>query len=387
MDDGFTYKGVHVRVELRAVICDAPAWSFLKQVKSHTGYYGCEKCLQKGVYCCRKVTFPELNAAKRTNSSFRNKEQPEHHTGTSPFLALDCDIVKLFPADYMHLVCLGIVRKLLMLWVRGTRPHCLSATQCTLLSNRLRACRKNFPTVFQRRPRGVEELERWKATEFRNFVLYLGPVVLKGLLPTEKYHNFLLLHTAIRILASIELSTQYNTYAQDLLNHFIETFRDIYGAEHLVYNVHTLSHLAEDCLTHGALDCFSAFPFENFLGKLKRILRSGNKPLSQISRRLSEGVHVHSAKQVRKQVRIGSCYIVNGSVPVCVDKVNGATVEAHVLNGKSDFFSVPLSLSQIDIYLCSRSTSSRTFALQAIQRALECVCVPHNDRFVVISML
>lgn len=36
------------------------------------------------------------------------------------------------------------------------------------------------------------------------------------------------------------------------------------------------------------MDDISAFDFENLLGKIKRSLRSGNKPLSQLSRRLSE---------------------------------------------------------------------------------------------------
>lgn len=38
----------------------------------------------------------------------------------------------------------------------------------------------------------------------------------------------------------------------------------------------------------GVLENFSAFPFENFLGQLKRRLRSGNRPLAQIVKRMLE---------------------------------------------------------------------------------------------------
>ncbi|CAN7951661.1 unnamed protein product, partial [Ixodes pacificus] len=55
-----------------------------------------------------------------------------------------------------------------------------------------------------------------------------------------------------------------------------------------VYNVHSLVHLAQDVRTFGPLDSFSAFPFENYLGQLKRLIRSGNLPLQQAVRRMSE---------------------------------------------------------------------------------------------------
>lgn len=49
-----------------------------------------------------------------------------------------------------------------------------------------------------------------------------------------------------------------------------------------------LSHLSDDALRFGALDNFSAFPFENYLGQLKKLVRTPNKPLQQICRRLHE---------------------------------------------------------------------------------------------------
>ncbi|CAN7948327.1 unnamed protein product, partial [Ixodes hexagonus] len=124
--------------------------------------------------------------------------------------------------------------------------------------------------------------------EFRTFLLYVGPVVLRKLLSKPEYEHFLVLHAAIRILARPGLCTQQNAYAAQLLQYFVDKFEDIYGSDQMVYNVHALSHLAQECLTHGPLDNFSAFPFESFLGKLKQLLRTKNRPLAQVSRRLSE---------------------------------------------------------------------------------------------------
>ncbi|CAN8027011.1 unnamed protein product [Ixodes persulcatus] len=179
--NGLFYKGSYVSVRLTAVICDAPARSFVKKVKGHTGYHGCERCNQRGLHLEGRMTFPELDAPKRTDRTFRDREDVLHHLGHSPFEDIELDMITLFPLDYMHLVCLGVMRRLLQAWLRGR--GCLSTAQKQKLTERLELCGKSFPPYFQRKPRGVDVVERWKATEFRSFLLYVGPIVLKGLLP------------------------------------------------------------------------------------------------------------------------------------------------------------------------------------------------------------
>lgn len=148
----------------------------------------------------------------------------------------------------------------------------------------------------------MEELDRWKATEFRTFLLYVGPVVLKFVLPASYcYQHFLVFHVAVTIVTS----PQYHLY-------FVQEFGKLYGQKQLVYNVHTLSHLAEQCLEHRPLDDFSAFPFESHLGKMKKLLRSSNKPLAQLSRRLSEMRHFapNTQNQRLHKLKVGtvSCW-------------------------------------------------------------------------------
>ncbi|CAG7730140.1 unnamed protein product, partial [Allacma fusca] len=55
-----------------------------------------------------------------------------------------------------------------------------------------------------------------------------------------------------------------------------------------------------DAMKYGPLDNFSAFPFESYLGKLKRKIRTGNRPLQQVHRRLQETQEV--SKNSRKIV-------------------------------------------------------------------------------------
>lgn len=121
------------------------------------------------------------------------------------------------------------------------------------------------------------------------FLLYVGPVVLKDVLPIALYENYMLFHCAITILCSIKHINKIGIdFAHELLVMFIKHSQDVYGLQFLIYNVHMLCHLCDDVRLYGVLDNYSAFPFENYLGSLKRLVKSPKKPLQQIVKRLKE---------------------------------------------------------------------------------------------------
>lgn len=66
-----------------------------------------------------KMTFPKTDAELRTDTSFMNRTDEEHHKGVSPFVALNIGMVTHFPLDYMHLVCLGVTWRFLLLLMKG----------------------------------------------------------------------------------------------------------------------------------------------------------------------------------------------------------------------------------------------------------------------------
>ena len=51
---------------------------------------------------------------------------------------------------------------------------------------------KFIPVEFARKPRSLVHWQRWKATEFLQFLLYTGPVALMGKVSNAAYNNFML---------------------------------------------------------------------------------------------------------------------------------------------------------------------------------------------------
>ncbi|KAJ8034244.1 hypothetical protein HOLleu_21001 [Holothuria leucospilota] len=312
-ETGITYAHMKYPVKISAVVCDAPARAFVKNVKGHTGYYGCERCTQQGVWDS-KMTFPLVDAPARTNEIFSQLGYENHQLGTPGLADLPINMIVQFPLDYMHLVCLGVVRRLILLWKKGPAQCRISAQMVTEISNALVALRSSIPSEFARKPRSLLEVDRWKATEFRQFLLYTGPLVLSKRLPDAMYKNFLLLSVAMHILLSQDLCKTLIAFSKHLLVNFVQHFSDLYGKKNVVYNVHSLIHLPEDAQHYGFLDSISAFPFENYLGKLKKLVRKPSQPLQQIVRRISEKELVSNVPKVRAAIHLNGKHS-NGPVP------------------------------------------------------------------------
>lgn len=204
----------------------------------------------------------------------------------------------------MHLICLGVIKKLILLWIKGPRAVKLSQQLLNQISGALLNLQSSTPNDFVRRPRSLKEVKLWKATEFRQFLLYTGPVVLQDILREDVYINFITLHIAVTILASPHLSKDNNNiiWAQKLIEYFLKCFKKIYGVKFMSHNFHTLLHICSDVQKYGPIDEFSAFRFENYMSNIKKLIRKNEKPLQQLSRRYSElnNFNMFSKKQKKQ---------------------------------------------------------------------------------------
>ena len=153
-------------------------------------------------------------------------------------------------------------------WIRGSREVKLSAGQVEEISNRLTGLKPFVPSFFACKPRGMAEIDRWKAIEYRQFLVYTGQIVLSGILRPDLYDHFLCLSIASSTLLCPRLALLHRPYAKQLMEYFVEQGKVLYGNEFQVYNVHSMIHLADEVQEYGSLDACSAFPFENYMQEL-----------------------------------------------------------------------------------------------------------------------
>ena len=322
---GYVVHGRRLHVKLSSVICDAPAMAYVKVTKNFNAYGGCPKCEVFGE-SVGAMTYPEFNCRRRTDESFRNRTHRVHHLGStrSPLEALGVGMITQIPLDPMHLAFLGVMKRIMKSLTKHLpRDFRISPWNEKLLSTAMLVCARYCPSEFQRRPRELCDLAHFKATEYRSLLCYLGPVLFRRRLgTTEQYEHFLLFSCAMRILLSTKLCKQPELVdsAEDMILNFCKKFGEIYGHQQVVYNVHCLSHIAQEARWHGNLNGITSFPFESFLNGLKKKIRQPGRTLEQLVKRVYEERYVMSvtgetdSSDNRDEIKLTSSHT-NGPVP------------------------------------------------------------------------
>lgn len=382
--NGITINNEFKKVTLEIMCCDVPAKSFLLRVKGHSGFFSCTRCTHEGEYINNRVCFPysAIGHKKRTHNDYVSMNHEEHHV--SPVISCivlipDINVTTFFSLDYMHLVCLGLMKKLINLWMNnGPTNVRLSSLKIKQLSSSLNKIKNCITNDFVRKPRGIEEYPRFKATELRQLLLYTGPVAFKNILSEECYQHFMTLSISMRILLSTDHSA-FISYAAKLLDYFVKIFQQIYGSHYVSHNVHSLLHVVDDYVKYGPLDNCSCFPFENYMKVLKKMIRKHEKPLEQIINRYNEisnndkikfTNHDHNTFTVQKP----NCFVLTfGGEIVQIDELllNATAIVGRTFNSKEDMFEKPIQSSKLDIFIVNNlSKNTQQWAISDIKKKM-----------------
>lgn len=411
INNGIVYNNVHRPVSLFCFTCDAPARSGLKATIQHTGYYACERCDVKGVSVRNRIVYdrwdPESNppTEARTNDVFRrdgysvpDEDGKRHQLGVSELIGLQFDIIKDFTLDPMHLVYLGVTRRFLY-YLKGSykkiKAGKLSTAYLNAISRELDVLK--LPSEFARQPRGLSELDRWKATELKSFLLYTSLVVLRPYLSAAAWKHFISFSIAIRLLSE-EVDAIRNAninIAEDLLKYFVSNSHVHYGETFCVFNVHSLLHLPND-VSHFQLPllAFSCFPFENHLQKVKRLVRGKSNPLSQIVKRSEElDGSYYLDKPLEMKIRSdgkNSCFLTTTHVVFVKKFERDGTILCDTirLSSLSSYFKVfGIDSQDVGVYLLKRTVQADSQHYKKENLLKKCACLPYQNDFLIISLL
>lgn len=284
----------------------------------------------------------------------------------------------------------------------------LDKTAKNLLTTRLQSLSYFIPKEFQRKPRGLDELPRWKATEFRQFTLYTGLFVLKDVVSDDCYYHFLLLHCAYGLLLCQRSYKENLNSSKSLLKYFVELFPSIYLPNSVTYNVHNLLHVCESVANIGFLKDFSAYSFENYMQVLKKSIRKPTQILQQLAKKLphhnlltnikEEGFKkLHSGKIKSYATNLYSLSLLEPDCFCCIDpdiniKIIQFNEKDKIIVGTrfnilGNFFETPLKSKELGIYIAEENkyASVENFPINKI--IYKNMCLPYDAKLLIIPIL
>lgn len=294
-EHGIVIHNTRIPVHIRCFIADAPARAFALNHYGHMSTNPCSKCKIEGQRCdtTNRMVYLGINYTLRTDENYANMIDEDHHKGRSALEPL-LGLVSQVPFDSMHLVYLGIVKKILSAQIEGKFRHRrLNNRKLEILDGRMTGLEKYCPSEFNRRPQKLTAFKQFKATEYRQFLLYSAPAVTHNVLEEHEYEHLLLLHCIIRILQFQNITDDYYTFCQSGIECFVSMCEQLYGQQFCSYNVHALLHIVADVKRLGTLDSYSSFCYENNLREFKKYIRKPHLPLQQYYKRLCERNNVN----------------------------------------------------------------------------------------------
>jgi Protein of unknown function (DUF1258) len=274
----------NMKVFVGAVSVDTPARAMLQNLKQFNGRYGCAWCEMEGESVVRRRGHTRIYPERETPVVQRTHERFVDHAssatddksfqgvkGPSVLMLLPkFNIVDHFVVDYMHAALLGTTRQFVKLWFEGNDERFSLRRKRATIDSKIRCIRP--PKEIRRLPRPLVDMKYWKASEWRSFLLFYSPVLLRGEFTNAKYYNhWMLMVSAVLLLLQKHIPKESIEKAHLCLMKFVILVPKLYGIEHVSYNVHLLTHIKNTVLNWGPLWGSSAFAFEDANGTIKEL--------------------------------------------------------------------------------------------------------------------
>ena len=269
----------------------------------YNGKYGCTFCYAEGTnnegrhtYQIEKKTRKE-KVSDRTDTEIREHMKEAYEKGTkikgvkglSAMMMLPKFDLALGPiVEAMHNLYLGVAKQhtSLLLFGQATATwYCGKPQQLAAINIRLSKIRP--PDLISRAPRDISTVKQWKASEWRNWLLYYCIPCLENIIPRSHLDLLTSLSGAAYILNKNSISIEELKEADQLLRKYMKGFQILFGTKNMSFNIHLLSHLISTVKNWGPVWAHSAFPFKSCNKKIIDSITSPNGRPLQIAIRFA----------------------------------------------------------------------------------------------------
>ncbi|XP_039308606.1 uncharacterized protein LOC105204984 isoform X2 [Solenopsis invicta] len=290
-------EGIKIKVHTLIASVDSVARPLLQNIKQFNGEFGCSFCLKKGdrvpirrgytrTYCgdvgIRRTSEQHITdcaEAIETNSPVRGVKGPSILMLLPVF-----NIIHSFVPDYMHSILLGVTKTFVCnIWLNPV----YSDNRPWYIGNKIKEIDETLlnikpPCEVTRTPRSIQDRQLWKASEWKNFLLYYSLLCVLDIIPPVYAKHWSLLVFSMHIYLKDKIDKNELKIAKKALQKFVFKVETLYGQEFVKFNVHLLLHIPEAVLNFGSLWAHSTFPYEHFNGILGKLFQNSQVVPKQI---------------------------------------------------------------------------------------------------------
>lgn len=286
-------------IKAHLILCcvDSVARPPIQNIKQFNGECGCTYCLQKGVILPGTINnrvYPDCEMGRlRTEKQHLKDAQTAIDRNISvngvkgPCILgniLTFDVGKCFGFDYMHTVMLGVVHCFVDAWLDSSnhdKPFYVG-NKIDSIDERLVSIKP--PVEISRSPRSLKDRAKWKAIEWKYFLLFYSLHCVAGILPRNYVKHWSKLVFSIHIYLKSEISDEESMNASCSIQSFVQDVENLYGQAFYKYNLHMLLHIPKCVENFGALWNTSLFSYEHYNGVLCKMFKNSNGILQQIAK-------------------------------------------------------------------------------------------------------
>ncbi|XP_029176567.1 uncharacterized protein LOC114944694 isoform X2 [Nylanderia fulva] len=285
---------IHIKVYALLASVDTVARPLIQNIKQFNGIYGCSYCLHKGEQISIRrgqirIYSGDKKAMRRMKQHYKYVEKAINEgrpikgvKGPSIVMFLSTfHIIHSFPPEYMHSVLLGVTKLFGTLWFDSANSNkdWYLGLRVSEFNNKLLAIRP--PCEITRTPQSIKN-KKWKANEWKSFLLYYSLICLIDIMPRKYVKHWLLFVYSIYIFSKTKFTDNEFDKAEKALHQFVLNIELLYGKENMKYNVHMMLHMPDYVRKYGAVWAWSAFPFEHFNGIIAKMFHGSQYVPSQI---------------------------------------------------------------------------------------------------------